>query len=97
MAIYLPFGIAFFQLNIARIDSVSSEQTRLLSNWTTPIANPRLNSMSFTPHSCVRPLEPRAKERRLRRLSTRWNAMTAVQQTELFVGVGMVIQVRYII
>jgi hypothetical protein len=95
MAIYLPFGIALFQLNLAQIHGVSSEQKKLLSGWAfsgSIVARP--NFTSFASQSGNTPQEGRPKESGIRGMMIRWTGMTPVQRIEFSIGVGLAVQVR---
>jgi hypothetical protein len=96
MAIYLPFGIAFFQLNIAQIHGLSSEQNKLLSGWSSPELEPRPNAMTLIPHPCGRTPEPRGRVRGVRGLKIWWKRMTSVQRTEFLIGIAMAAQVCFL-
>ena len=99
MGIYLPFGIAIFQLNMVQLQSISGQQRRLISGWSSPYDTddaPSPRPVTFDPHPSVRPLAPvqaRPEDQRgLRRLLAKFHAMTSAQRTQILIAIAMVAQ-----
>ncbi|KAJ9612644.1 hypothetical protein H2200_004241 [Cladophialophora chaetospira] len=73
MSIYLPFGIALFQANLAQLRSISDQQ----------------RDLAFSGEKI---LDGTSKQSPLRNLWERWTALSGIQRSYVYIGLGMVVQ-----
>ena len=83
MNIYLPCGIALFQANLTQLKSISVQQQRMYS------PRPSLSTLSSS-------VAPTLRRGGLQGFRERWAELPDVRKSYVFIGLGIVLQVRHI-